>query len=364
MKIFNLPINSTSFGNISISILFELFKRDNSEILINNIGAPSLDSFDKIRSDETFINWLNQKGGNFLERYSRDFDTFKLWHINGSETSISNRQVLYTFLEVDGITNTERNILNNQDAVVISNDYTKSILEDGGVTTNIVKIPLGFDDKHFVKTDDRKKIPEDICSFLVAGKFEESRKRHTKTIRAWIKKYGNNPKYLLNLAIYNPFLSPEDNNKVLMMILEGNQKPFNVNVHPFYPTLSEYNQLINFVDIVLVMGNEAWDMPGFTAACLGKHIVAHNCAGIKEWANEYNATLVESNGKFPCYDNMFFREGQPFNQGNFYDFSSDDLLDKIDIAHKKWESNRNNFEGERLKDIFSYKNMVDKILEL
>lgn len=363
-KIFNLPLNGTSFGAVSISIAKELYDRKYEDILINNIGSPSLDSFDLLRSDEPFINWLNQKGGSFLDKYSRDFPAFKLWHINGSDGAVSKVQNLFTFHETDTITPTEKNILNNQDTIMVSCEYTKDVMESCGVTSKIVKIPLAFDSLHFKTTDDRKKISPTVCSFLVAGKFEQSRKRHVKTIQAWIKKFGGNPKFLLNLAIYNPFLSPEDNNKVMLMILNGQPKPFNVNIHPFYATLTEYNQLLNFTDVVIVMGNEAWDLPAFSAACLGKHVVAHNCGGIKEWANEDNATLIESTEKFPCYDNLFFKEGQPFSQGNFFDYSEDDLINGIEVAYKKWESSPINKEGLKLAEQFTWAKTVDKILEV
>ena len=365
MKIFNLPINSTSFGNISISILHELYKRDpDGAYLINNIGAPSLDSFDQLRGNEEFITWLNKSGRDFLERYSRKFPTFKLWHINGSDSCVSKKQILNTFHETDTLTNTEKNILNNQDKIVVSCDYTKQVFEDSGVTSPIIKIPLAFDALHFKRTDDRKKIPDSVCSFTVFGKWEKSRKRHNKTIQTWIKKYGNNPKYLLNLAIYNPFLSPEDNNKVLMEIFNGEQKKFNVNIHPFYPSLTEFNQLLNFTDVALVMGNEAWDLPGFTAASIGKHVIAHNCAGIKEWATDKNSILVESDSKFPCYDNMFFKEGQPFNQGNFFDYAEDDLVSAMESSVKRWQSNPINSEGLKLQEEFTWAKTVDKILEI
>ena len=143
-KIFNLPLNSTSFGNISISIAYELYSRGYNDILLNNIGNPSLDSFDKIRSNESFITWLNGVGGNLLEKYNRDFPTFKLWHINGSDASVSREQHLYTFHETDTNTPSEVNILNNQNTVIVSSEYTKQVMEDSGVISKIVKILLIF----------------------------------------------------------------------------------------------------------------------------------------------------------------------------------------------------------------------------
>ena len=64
-------------------------------------------------------------------------------------------------------------------------------------------IPLAFDNYNFKRIE--KYFDDDRITFNLCGKFEH-RKRHEKIIKAWVSKYGNNPKYNLQCAIYNPFM--------------------------------------------------------------------------------------------------------------------------------------------------------------
>jgi hypothetical protein len=72
--------------------------------------------------------------------------------------------------------------------------------------------------------------------------------------------------------------------------------------------------------------------------------------------------LVEPNGKEEAYDSVFFRKGADHNQGNIFSFSEDEFIHGCEQAIKRVEKNRNNFEGEKLKEKFSLANSLDKIL--
>jgi len=365
MKIIQLAINPTSFGNCSIGILNELYKRNYNDFILSDIGNPDLSTFDKLRNDEGFINWLNDKRTNFLEKYSREYNKFSLWHINGSENSISNNNTLETFFELDSITPTEKNILNQQNRVVVTSQYTKDVFIDGGVTVPIDIIPLGFDSLHFYNKEEKRKIPEEICSWTVGPSKFENRKRHLKTIKLWIKKFSNNPKHILNIAVYNPFLKPEDNQRILGALFDGKPKPFNCNILSYLPSNAEVNDLLNMTDIIINgSGAEGWSLPDFNAAALGKHVICHHNTGMKEWANEGNATLVEASIKIPAADGMFFRPDGPFNVGNIFDYDEQEFLDKLDVVYDKWKANRINTEGLKLAEQFTWTKTVDKILEV
>jgi hypothetical protein len=78
---------------------------------------------------------------------------------------------------------------------------------------------------------------------------------------------------------------------------------------------------------------------------------------------EENAICINPSGKIPAYDNIFFREGQPFNQGNIFDFSVDDFLDACDIAIEKAKENPVNSNGLELQSKFTWENTTNQILE-
>jgi len=359
-KTFALPVNNLSFGFVSFGILNELYKR-NENFNFVNIGDVNLSSFDKIREDDNFKNWLSNKNSDFLETFSRKNPLLKLWHISGSENSVSNKNCLFTFHELDQITPTEKNLLNNQDVIFVTSKYSKDVFEEYGVTSKIRVVPIGFDDVHFREI--HKKHNSDICNWNIMGKFE-NRKRTKKTIQAWIKKFGNNPKHCLNTSIYNPHFKPEDNNKVVMDILDGKPRPFNLNIYPFFETLDEVNKITNACDIFIdLSGGESWSIPSFTAVCLGKIAVVANNTGMKEWANEKNSFLVEPSGKIPSADNIFFREGDKFNQGNFFDYDEEEFISQCDKAYETWLINPINKEGKKVKEICNWTTTVDAILE-
>lgn len=356
----NLPLNSLSFGHVSYNILKELYKKniDCNIFLIGNNG--DLSSFDKINPD--FAKWIQNNTNKALSSYSRNDPEFRLWHISGSETSYSNDKYLFTFHECSALTPIEVNILNNQKAIFVSSNYTKQIFELNGVKTPVFYVPLGFDSENFSILN-KKYYSEDIVVWSIFGKLEH-RKRHEKTIRTWLKKFGNNPKHQLHLHVYNQFLSPEQNNQLLNNIFEG-KRYFNVVLQPYTKTLSEFNDCLNATNIVLDMsGGEAWSLPSFHCVGLGKHAIVHNCTAMKEWANDENAILVDSSSQIEVYDGIFFHKGQPMNQGLIFDYLEIELLSAFDKVLERYNQNKINEKGFELQNKFKWEKSVDKMLSI
>jgi hypothetical protein len=353
---FNLPLNSTSLGQVSFSILRELFQRK-LEINLFPIGGIDLSSQ---KEDQDFFAWLQNSIGSSLREYNKNTPIFKLWHINGSLESYSNKQVLLSFYEVDSPTSTEINILKNNKKVLFSSNYSVSIFKSLGLE-NVEFLPLGFDNLHF-----KKSVKRNVkgIQFGLFGKLEPQRKRHMKTISLWAKKYGNNPNYSLNCAIYNHFLDPNIQTQIINQALNG-QKYFNINFLNYMPSNEMYNDLLNNIDIVLAMsGGEGWGLPEFQCTALGKHCIGLNAHSYKEWMSEDNAILVQPSGKIPCYDNIFFKKGFEFNQGNIFDWDEKEFLNSLDIVESRFRMNPINTEGLKLQEQFSYSKMVDKILNI
>ncbi len=350
----NLPVNSLSFGHCGVCILKELYDQGTSVNFfpIGNIDAQAY------RLEEDFQFWLSSCQGRAKKSYKRTDPGLKLWHIESSENSISNEQTLFTFHEVDSITPEETNILRNQKHVLVSSKYTKETFEKAGLK-NVKYCPLGFDNIHFKKVD---KPEEDRITFSLFGKFEK-RKHTEKVIRAWLKKYKADKDFGLNLHVFNPFFSPEQNNQILLNIF-GGQKPWNVNSLPYVQTLAELNKAINYADIVLDMsGGEGFSLPSFHAVALGKHAVLHNCSSIKDWADDSGAVLIEPNGKEEVYDGVFFQKGLDKNQGNIFTWDEDEFLAGCEQAVRNAREDRLNLKGLKLQEHYTWKNTVDIIQE-
>ena len=352
--VFKAPLNSLSFGNVSYNILKELYNR-NVAVSFFPIGDQiSLEAYDKI--DPDFKNWIEQTINNRLLSVAPDTPTLQLWHLNGSEHRVTRESTLLTFYELDSPTPQEINLAKLQNKTLFSSLHAKNLFQRLGIS-NCEAIPMGFD-PDFHKTE--KEYLKGKIHFGIMGKLEK-RKHTGKIIKAWAQKYGNNYDYQLSCCITNPFFQPDQMNQAIGQILEG-QRYGNINFLPYLKTNSEVNDFLNAIDIDLsgLSGGEGWNLPAFNATALGKWSIVLNATSHKDWATETNSILLDPNGKEEAEDGIFFKKGQPFNQGQIYTFDEEEMLVKMNEAVKKAKTP--NTEGEKLQQNFTYSRTVDSLL--
>ena len=351
--IFKCPINPVSFGNVSLNLMRELYKR-NVQVAHFPIGNPEASVYDKL--DKEFKEWLQESLNNRLKMVNRDIPTLQLWHINGSEHRISKDQYLLTFYEVSEPTLIEKNLVDLQDHVFFSSSYSEKRFKSIGCE-NVSSVHVGFD-PDFHKTG--KTYLKDKIHFGLMGKFEK-RKHTGEILKVWAETYGNNMDYQLSCCVNNSFLKVEELNQLIHNALDG-KRYGNINFLPFLKTNSEVNEFLNAIDIDLtgLSGAEGWNLPAFNASALGKWSIVLNATSHKDWATDSNSILMEPNGNTPSYDGRFFQQGADFNQGNIYTFDRDLLVKKMKEAEKICKTE--NTEGLKLQEKFSYSSMLDKIL--
>lgn len=349
------PINSLSFGNVSYNILRQLWRKGVNVMWYPTSGNSDFASFGKI--DKDFGSWLQDSSRNANSKIDRETPSFKLWHLNGSQSRIGSKQALYTFYELDQPTPEEVNLAKFQNLVFFSSNYSADKFRELGVDAKV--IPVGFDED-FHKTN-KKYLDASIVHFGLMGKFEK-RKHTEKIIKLWLSKFGNNNQYQLSICVTNPFFK-EDEMKSMLANCLGGKRYTNINFLPYLKTNSEVNEFLNAIDIDLtgLSGAEGWNLPAFNATCLGKWSIVLNETAHKDWANNTNSIIVDSNGIEPCYDGKFFHEGSAFNQGNIYTWDSDVVAQAMDDAVSK--KGQNNTNGELLKEEFSYSRSVDRLLK-
>jgi len=352
-----VPINSVSFGQASIALLKEFYKAG-IQPCIFPIGPVEVNG---TPLTQDFANWVQSGINKSLKFHKRETPVFKLWHIHDSLASISHKQLLYSFYELDSPTDVELNVVSNIDKVVFSSKFAAECFTDAGAK-NVTNFPLGFDKDSFSQRE-KPFYPDGRIVFNLLGKLER-RKHHAKVIKAWIKKYGNNPKYFLQCALFNPFFTGKGEMESLyQQIMQGNEHIYNVKFYPFFATNEDYNTFLNSCDIVLAMsGGEGWGLPEFHSVALGKHAVVHNCHSYQDWANAENSVLVDPYGKVEAYDNKFFQKGLAWNQGNIFVFDDDAFINACESAIKRVEISPYNWEGANLQNEFTYKKMSDFII--
>ena len=121
------------------------------------------------------------------------------------------------------------------------------------------------------------------------------------------------------------------------------------------------NDFLNAIDIDLtgLSGGEGWNLPAFNATCLGKWSIVLNGTAHKEWANNDNSILIESNGQQSVEDGVFFKNNDPFNQGTFLTFDENELISAMEKAESK--AGQINTCGTLLGQTFTYKNALQEI---
>jgi hypothetical protein len=359
---FNLPVNAVSFGQTSTLLLRTIFDRikNGADYQVNLFPIGGGHDLSAQKQDQEFEKWLNSCVMRAFSSHTKDNPIFKLWHLNGSLESFSKDQSLLSFYELDSPTAIELNTAKNS-KTYFSSKYTCEVFESYGVKAGY--IPLAFDSYNFYNTK-KNYFSDDRIVFNICGKFEK-RKHHAKAIKAWIKKFGNNNKYNLQCATYNPFMDQQQNNQVISSaILEGKAKPYNVNFLPILPKNEAYNDFLNSSNIVLGMsGGEGWGLPEFQSVALGKHAVILNASSYKDWANEENSVLIQPNGKEESYDGMFFQKGTLFNQGNIFTWNEDEFIAGCEKAIERVNKDRENKNGLLLQQEFNKEKFADTIIQ-
>lgn len=341
------PLNSLSFGNVSYNLLRELYKAK-INIALFPIGEPDLSA---MQPSQDFVSWLQESIKNRNKSLSLNLPTLRLWHLNGSDFLRSRNQTLITFYECNKPTEIEKNIAKLHNKTLFSSKFASDQFENSDVFS------LGFDEDFHLTG---KKYLQDRIHFGLSGKFEK-RKHTEKIIKTWLKKYGNNNKYLLSCCITNPFFKPEDMQKVIANVLEGKHYS-NINFIPWLKTNSEINEFLNAIDIDLtgMSGGEGWNLPAFNATCLGKWSIVLNATAHTEWANENNSILVNPNGEQPSEDGVFFKGGSEFNQGTFFTFDENELISAMEKSETL--ARQFNMSGSILGQTFTYKRALEQIL--
>lgn len=350
------PFNSLSFGQVSTAILRELLEKG-VEVYLWPIGRKA--DFFTFDLDEDTEKKIEKAYNNRFKGLDPNIPTLKIWHLNGSESSVGcGDKYLYTAYEADMPTPEELAVCKNYKKVIFPSHESAKTFKDYGAN-NIECVPLGFD-RFCLHNIEKEYFPKEIIHWCLFGKFEK-RKQTENIIRTWLSKYKNNPNHILSCFVFNPFFTKETMDSVMEQIGESAN---NISALPYMKKNSEVNDAYNSCDIDLTGLSlaEGFNLPSFNLTALGKWSIVLNHTGHKTWANEKNSILVQPEGKQPIYDNMFFRYGSPFNQGSMYEVSEETMTSAMQEAEKKAKTV--NEEGLKLQKDMSFAVTTVKLLNL
>ena len=72
----DVPLNSLSFGNVSLNLLREMYKKEIDVSLFPTGGQVDIEAFDKL--DKKFVDWLQKSIDTRFERLDKETPTLKL----------------------------------------------------------------------------------------------------------------------------------------------------------------------------------------------------------------------------------------------------------------------------------------------
>ena len=358
---FQCPINPLSLGAVSISLLREIKRRGWTPSIIP-IGNVDLSGQ---KQDNDFNQWLQYCIGAGVAQHNRAVPCLKVWHINGSYESVSEKSLLLTFYEADTPTAAELNIVKQQSRVFLSSQFGVNCFKNFGVD-NIHYLPLGCDTHNFYPIS-RKNFNKQII-WMISGK-QELRKSTIQMIKCWAAKFGNNRDHVLHVSCQNRFLMQQNGNQVIdhgaveiQQALAG-ARYFNINFYPFLDSAS-FNDFFNAGHILInLSGGESPGLDVMTALQLGKHAICLNAHAFKTMYSDKEVTWVESTSKRSVVDNKFFFPNAPFNTGSFFAWRDEDFGPACDKALERYKMNPVNQPGIDLMKNFTWENTVNNIIK-
>lgn len=365
---FRAPVSVLSLGQVGFNLLRELYRRK-----VQVAFFPRDLDLRPFKVDQQFGQWIERAVNTRYAKLDRSVPTLSVWHLAGSEESLSDKQFLLSFHETDSPTESELGVLRRQDHTFFTSSWTVDNFKTYGAD-NVSFVPLGLDED-FVPAKHRL-IADDKIHWICVGKHESLRKMTDGKIQAWIKRYGGKRGHELTICVHNPFYQrrqrPDgqvegfDMNDVYARLFGGadwmRAKPHNVNVLPPLRTNAEMLALYQSADLDIsgFSRSEGHNIPAHTVTALGKWSIVTNCSAHKDWATKDNAILVEPTGAIKAQDNFFFRPGEQFSQGNFFDFAPDAFDQALVEAEKRAKTP--NPAGEALRQTHTYAKTLDTIL--
>ena len=350
-----LSLQSVSFGQANYAILREFYRKGlNPDIFPIGASDASAQNLD----DKDFFHWLTARIQGAEKNFKRSNPNYRLWHPQGSQESVGKEQVLFTFHECNALTPTETNLLSNQARVLVSSRETERVFNVFGVK-NTTYCPLGFDRANFHRIE-KQYYPDTVIVFGLSGKLE-SRKNTLRTLKLWADNFGNDRRYQLKCLIFNPFLDETQQKHLIDQTL--GKRYWNINFLPRLKTNAEVNDYLNMIDICLdgLSSFEGFNLPLFHALAIGKQAVVLNAHVHRDYCNESNSFLVEPSGMRPASDGIWFKPGESFNQGSWYEWEDEAALKAIGAALEV--AKERNVEGEKLREEFSYERTANIIAE-
>lgn len=241
--------------------------------------------------------------------YDRNAPSIRIWHQNDLSGHVGKSlHIGCPIFELDFFSPVELHHLKQQDALFVCSSWAKQVIKDNGIDVPTFVVPLGVDRTIF--NEDVKPLlsKNKTLRLLSIGKFE-FRKGHPELIECFNKAFTKSDDVELLLFWNNPFISPDDFDKIKTKVLDtplGNKIRF----LPFVNHPSELSQVIASCDcLVNPHRAEGWSIPLVDSLSMGLHVIASNYSAPTEYLTSKNALLIEPTTLEVASDGVWFKSG-------------------------------------------------------
>lgn len=351
-----LPINPTSLGAVGF-YLFREFSKQFPDIGLFPIGGIDYSSFEPV--DEEIKRKIGGAVENGLRNHSVNNPSLKVWHQFAGIERISNKQTLFTFHELDSLTECELNSLNQQEAIIVPSIFNKMVFERSGVKSPVHHAPLGVDRTVFYPLEKYKNKTGPFV-FLMAGKFE-SRKLHFEIFQAFKALFAGNPQVRLRCAISNRFVNMKTVYDTIIHNIFGGQLPNNIEFIDWLPTERHFADFLCSGDcLVSPSRGESFNLPLLQAMSCGVQVITNADHAHLDYVTEGNATLCKSECTETACDNMFFKNDGRTNTGKWFKITGNEIANSMVKAFQN--GRKVNEAGIKTSEEYTWENTVKQIL--
>jgi glycosyltransferase involved in cell wall biosynthesis len=353
MKInLNCPINTLGYGYASWNILKQLTKNGH-EISLFPIGQSDTN----VLNSQDELNLL-QKTINNASLCDYDSPSLKIWHQNQLANTIGRgKRIAWPFFELNKFDDIELHHLNNQDLLIVSSAWAKKVIEENGIKTKTIVVPLGVDRDIFNNTNNKGNQSPNY-RFIHCGKFE-IRKGIDFIYEVFNKAFELIDNVELHICSENPFLSKEQNNE-WVNLFKGGKLGDKVYFHNRLPKQTQLAELMNQCDCGLFPARaEGWNMELLECMSLGLDIITSNYSAHTEYCNKDNSKLIDIDGLENSYDGIFF-----WGQGEWAALGEKQEEQCIEYMRKLYKQGRQlNTEGIKTAEKLSWQNTAQLLIE-
>ncbi len=284
----------TSYGLVTLQML-KAFVEEGIDVSFFPFPTHS-----QVNASGRFADSLT-RGLNNAKRFNPLAPSVRVWHAHDFAWRVGKgKNVGITIFEKDKFTDDEKHHLSSLDKLLVVGNFALGIAMKELPTLNCTSIQLGVDKNVFYPSA----LPTgSVTKFLHIGK-KEYRKSQVETIDAFCKAFPTVGEAELHLLWDSVFLSKEENEKWNNYATKRHPSIFIV------PRLQWHNDIANIIKqchcMVSLSRAEGWGLPTAEGLACGRHIIATDYAGHKDYLTRGVADLIDIDSTESAQDGIWF----------------------------------------------------------